>query len=157
MPRFPARDRRKARLAAASRPGIAPRAVRPKPAKKVHDGFRAFVVDQLAEVGGIVSRAMFGGVGLYCDGLFFGLIAEDVLYLKADDQTRTIFKQAGARPFRPFPNRPATMQYYSVPAEVLESPSDLARWARLALGAARRAAAVKAPGARTRRGRPNES
>jgi DNA transformation protein len=105
----------------------------------VSDGFRTFVVDQLEPLGQIVPRSMFGGVGLYCNGLFFGLIARDVLYLKADDGTRAIFERAGGSPFRPYPDRSGTMQYYSVPAGILESPFDLERWARHAVEAAKRA------------------
>jgi DNA transformation protein len=114
----------------------------PRPAKlTVSPSFRAFVLDQLDGLGAIVARAMFGGVGLYHDGLFFGIIANDVLYLKADDVNRRAFAAQGARPFKPYPHRAGTMRYYSVPVEVLESPDDLLRWARQAVGAASRAAA----------------
>src|SRR5262245_24738425 len=51
---------------------------------RVSDGFRSFVLDQLEPLGSIVAKAMFGGVGLYCDNAFFGIIARDVLYLKVD-------------------------------------------------------------------------
>jgi DNA transformation protein len=110
----------------------------------VSESFRSFVLDQLTDVGEIVARSMFGGVGLYADGLFFGIIAGDVLYLKADEQTRARVESAGGRPFKPYPHRPGTMQYYSVPVSVLESAPELARWARQAVAAARRAPAVKA-------------
>ena len=100
--------------------------------------FRAFVLDQLEELGDVVPRSMFGGVGLYRRGLFFGIVAGDVLYLKTDDETRPEFEAAGSRPFRPYPNRGGTMAYYSVPVSVLESAPELARWARLAVAAAAR-------------------
>ena len=103
-------------------------------------GFETFVLDQLSGLGEVVPRRMFGGVGLYCDGLFFALIARDELYLKVDDQTRPFFKAAGSTAFRPYDDRPGTMQYYSVPIAVLESAPDLVGWARRALGAASRAA-----------------
>jgi DNA transformation protein len=102
--------------------------------------FEAFVVDQLAGLGDVTPKKMFGGVGLYCDGVFFGIIARDVLYLKADDHTRARFDAAGAKPFRPYPNRSGSMQYYSVPLEVLESAPELEGWARDAVKAGRRAA-----------------
>ena len=107
----------------------------------VSDSFRAFVVDQLADLGDITSRAMFGGVGLYCDGLFFGLLAGDVLYLKADDVNRRTFEAAGGRPFQPYADRPETMKYFSVPVGVLESSDELVTWAKQAVAAATRAAA----------------
>ena len=101
--------------------------------------FETFVIDQLSELGEVVPRKMFGGVGLYCDTLFFGLIARDELYLKVDDQTRAFFESAGSAPFRPYDDRPVTMQYYVVPVGVLESAPDLIGWARRALAAASRA------------------
>jgi DNA transformation protein len=107
---------------------------------KVTDAFRAFVLDQLDALEDVTSRAMFGGVGLYCRGLFFAIIARDTLYLKVDDQTRADFVDAGMSPFRPYANRPGTMNYYSVPVAVLESALELQRWARKAVAAAARAA-----------------
>jgi DNA transformation protein and related proteins len=117
----------------------------------VSKSFRAFVLDQLEELCGVVPRSMFGGVGLYRDGLFFGILAGDVLYFKVDDITRAEFEAAGSQPFKPYPDRAGTMQYYSVPVGVLESPSELARWGRQAVAVAARAAAGKAKPARTRK------
>jgi DNA transformation protein len=105
----------------------------------VSPGFRSFVLDQLADAGEVVPRSMFGAVGLYCRGLFFGIIAGDVLYLKADLETRADYDRAGSQAFRPFPDREGSMRYYAVPVEVLESPMELAGWARKAIGAADRA------------------
>lgn len=82
---------------------------------------------------------MFGGVGLYCDGLFFGLIASDVLYLKADEANRPAYERAGALPFRPYADRGGAMQYFSVPVGVLESQPEVLEWARAAVAAAGRA------------------
>jgi DNA transformation protein and related proteins len=100
--------------------------------------FRTFVLDQLEGIGDVMPRSMFGGVGLYCGGLFFGLIAGDVLYLKVDDATRGDYERAGMGPFTPYPHRGGTMQYYAVPLEVLESAADLTRWARKAVNVAAR-------------------
>lgn len=106
----------------------------------VSESFRAFVLDQLEELGDVMPKSMFGGVGLYRRGLFFGIIAGDIVYLKADDETRAAFEAAGARPFKPYPHRSGTMQYYSVPIGVLESGAELTTWARQAVAAAGRAA-----------------
>jgi DNA transformation protein len=105
----------------------------------VSDGFRAFVEGQLEELGGVTTRSMFGGVGLYRGDLFFGIIARDVLYLKADGETRGEFEAIGARPFKPYAHRSGTMKYYSVPVSILESPAELKIWARKAVAAAARA------------------
>lgn len=71
---------------------------------------------------------MFGGAGLYRDGKMFGLVADDVAYLKVDDTNKDKFVQAGSSPFKPFPNRPTIMSYYEVPGEVLESTEDFIDW-----------------------------
>lgn len=105
---------------------------------RVSDAFKSFVLDQLADLGDVTSRSMFGGVGLYHRGVFFGIIARDVLYLKVDDRNRQDFERAGMKPFKPYPHRPATMQYYAVPVDVLESSVDLAAWARKSIAAAER-------------------
>jgi DNA transformation protein len=106
---------------------------------RVSAGFRALVLDHLAEIGDVTPRAMFGGVGLYCDGFFFGLIAGDVLYLKVDEGNRPDFLRAGCAPFQPYAERAVTMQYYAVPVAVVESALELGAWARKAVAVARRA------------------
>lgn len=98
--------------------------------------FERFVLDQLAELGPVTSRRMFGGAGLYSGDEFFGLIAGDALYLKVDDETRQDYEAAGMKPFKPYAGRPTTMRYYRVPLSVLESAPDLVEWARKALAAA---------------------
>ena len=117
----------------------------------VTDGFVAFVLEQLDPVGPITPMRMFGGVGLYAGDLFFALLSGDVLYLKADDSTRGELEKAGARPFQPYPNRPAgggTMQYYSVPAAILEDSGELIAWAKQSIAVARSQAAAPRTGAR---------
>ena len=82
---------------------------------------------------------MFGGAGLYAGGVFFGIIAGDALYFKVDDETRERYRAAGSQPFKPYPDRPTTMQYYAVPLAVIESAPELVRWARAAVRVAARA------------------
>lgn len=104
-----------------------------------------YVLEQLAPLGRVRARGMFGGHGLYCDELFFALVASDMLYFKVDDANRAMFEAHGKGPFVPFTDKPdLTMQYYEVPADVIEDPEELASWARAAVDVARRAAAVKA-------------
>ena len=98
--------------------------------------FERFVVDQLVDLGSVTSRKMFGGIGLYCDGVFFGIIARDELYLKVNDRTRGRYEASGMKPFKPYADRPTTMTYYAVPLEVLESGMELTRWAADAVRAA---------------------
>ncbi len=99
----------------------------------VSDEYMTYVIDQLDAVGPVQARRMFGGAGLYLDGLFFALIADDVLYFKVDDSNRPDFEDAGMGPFRPFPDKSYVMQYYEVPIEVLENRDNLRDWAKKAL------------------------
>jgi len=100
------------------------------------DSFRDFVLEQLAEVPDVVTRPMFGGHGLYAGGRFFGILYRSVFYLKVDERSRPDYEAAGMGPFRPFPDRPTTMQYYEVPAGVLDDPEELAAWVAKAIASA---------------------
>jgi DNA transformation protein and related proteins len=100
--------------------------------------YRDYVLEQLGRVSPVTARAMFGGVGVYHDGLFFALMDDDTLYLKVDDGNRATFEEAGMGPFRPFGDERA-MQYYELPADLLEDPERLRPWVDGALDAARRA------------------
>ena len=110
---------------------------------KTRDGFLVYVLDQLDSIEHIVSRPMFGGVGLYAGTVFFGIIFHDILYLKVDARTRADYERAGMKPFTPYAPRTTTMQYYEVPAGVLENGDDLTAWARKAIAAAERSASQK--------------
>lgn len=92
-------------------------------------GFSAYVLDQLAGLGGVSSRAMFGGRGLYFEGVFFGILFKGRLYFKTGRVNRDDYR--GMPPFRP--NARQTLKNYrEVPAEVLEDADELAAWARKA-------------------------
>lgn len=105
------------------------------------------MLDQLEEIGDVTSRAMFGGVGLYHAGVFFGILASDTLYLKVGDSNLPDYEAAGMAEFNPYPGdspRPrsgkgGTMRYYAVPLDVLESAPELAVWARKAIAVAKSA------------------
>ena len=120
---------------------------------RVTDGFRAFVLEQLAGVKSVQARAMFGGVGLYADEVFFGILAADTVYLKVDDSNRGQYEAAGMTAFRPYADKPMTMSYYQVPAGVIEDGDELAAWARASIRAALRAKSPKARRPRVERSR----
>jgi TfoX/Sxy family transcriptional regulator of competence genes len=106
----------------------------------VSSSFRTFVLEQLGRsTSAIRARSMFGGVGVYAADLFFALLADDTLYFKVDDQTRPKFEHRGMMPFRPYGEGGESMQYYEVPADVLEDTEALRGWVDAALGVARRA------------------
>jgi DNA transformation protein len=105
----------------------------------VSSTFRAFVLDQLSRTGSrIRARNMFGGVGIYGDDLFFALVADDALYFKVDDVNRPDFEQLGMKPFQPYGEGGEVMQYYQVPAELLEDVEALRTWAEKAMAVAAR-------------------
>ncbi len=99
--------------------------------------FRDFVLDLLAPLGGVSARAMFGGYGIYRDGLIFALISDDTLYLKADGALRAEFEAAGMAQFRPLAKgRPLPLPYYEAPPDLLEDAEALAALTRRVVAAA---------------------
>jgi TfoX/Sxy family transcriptional regulator of competence genes len=109
----------------------------------VSAAFKSFALAQLEELGEVTPRSMFGGVGLYHGGLFFGILARDTLYLKVGDSNRADYQRAGMEPFKPYPDRSGSMKYYAVPLEVLESAPELAIWAGKAIAEAGAATASR--------------
>lgn len=104
----------------------------------VSAGYREFVLEQLSRVAPVTARSMFGGVGIYSRGWFFGLIDDDTLYLKVDDSTRGDFEAQGMGPFMPNGGPTHVMQYYELPSEALEDPETLGAWVEQAVAVARR-------------------
>ncbi len=94
----------------------------------------------------ILVKRMFGGHGVYCDGLFIAILSEETLYFKADEVSRQTFETAGCARFSyPRAGKTATLNFYAAPAEAMESPALISPWAGLALDAALRAQAKKRP------------
>ena len=108
------------------------------------DAFIAHLHDLFAALGPISTRAMFGGHGVYFDGLIIGIVIDDALYLKTDDQTRANFEVAGCTPFvftsaqSRGQQQPVTTSYWSLPDDAMESPQAMLPWAKLAFEAALR-------------------
>jgi DNA transformation protein len=109
------------------------------------DGFIEFLHELLEPLGLISTRRMFGGHGVYCDGLFIAIVIDGRLYLKVDEQTRSAFVAAGCAPFvYEGQKKPIEMSYWNAPEEALDSPEQMQPWARLAIAAAlRKPATVK--------------
>jgi DNA transformation protein len=96
-------------------------------------------------LGVCTAKRMFGGFGIYHDGLMFALIADNTLYMKTDADSLSEWLRVGARPFvYEAKGKPMQLSYYTPPEEALESPALMADWARLAWAAALRGAAKKA-------------
>ena len=104
-----------------------------------------YLLDSLAPLGRVVARRMFGGAGLFLDGLMFAIVIDDQLWLKADDHNRDEFTALDLPPFTyPRQGKIAVMNYYRAPDEALDAPHALQPWARGAFAAALRGAAAKA-------------
>lgn len=92
--------------------------------------FQEYVVhDALADIDGITSRAMFGGYGLYKDGIIFGIIADDELYLKVDETNQKEYESFGSHPFvyERGNHAKTTMSYWVVPETILENRERIER------------------------------
>jgi DNA transformation protein len=113
--------------------------------------FVEYLLELLATIPAVTAKKMFGGYGLFRDGLMFGLVADDTLYLKVDEQNRALFAERRLEPFVYVKDgKPMPMSYHQAPGEALDNPDDMVEWADIAYGAAVRAAAAKPK--RTRKG-----
>jgi len=100
--------------------------------KNLNDVFTLF--------GAIEAKRMFGGYGIYHDGLMFALVADDVLYLKADDSTSGAFVELGLQLFEYEKNgKLMRMSYYAAPEEIFDDLEQAREWAAQEYGAALRA------------------
>jgi DNA transformation protein len=113
------------------------------------DAFVEHLKDSLRELAPVTVRRMFGGAGVYADGVMFGLVADDTLYLKVDDETKSAFEAEGLAAFTYESNgRSIALSYWRIPERLLDDPDEMLSWAKTALGVAgckaRRAAPRKA-------------
>ena len=111
------------------------------------DGFTEFLRDQLAPLGRITMRRMFGKTGVFCDGLMLGMVRDDALYFRVDDHNRAIFREAGSLPPLNYQKKGSTidLSFWRAPERLFDEPDEFVTWARLALEAARRVAATRTP------------
>ncbi len=111
----------------------------------------AFAVDLLSDMGPVEARRMFGGAGLYAGGVMFGLIDDDVIYLKIDEALRADLAAAGARPWiytegkGPKAGIPQETSYWSLPESALDDPEEACAWGLRSLAVAQAIKAAKPP------------
>lgn len=116
-----------------------------------------FIVELFAAFRPVMVRRMFGGAGLFVDGLMFGLVHDGIVYLKADEGTIPAFKREGQGPFS-YATKSGTntiASYWRMPERLYDDPDELARWAAEAFEIARQKAARKLPGQAKPRARPS--
>jgi DNA transformation protein len=107
-------------------------------------------VDHLSElfapVGGVSIRRMFGGLGIFKSGFMFALVADDVLYFKADAVTAAGFEAEGCHQWvYDGHKRPVAMPYWQAPERLYDEPDEFAEWARTAFSVAERTRKQKKP------------
>lgn len=87
--------------------------------------------DLLSNFKGVSARAMFGGYGLYRDGVIFGIIVDDTVYFKADETNRAEYEKRGSEAFTYAAKggKKVAMSYWEVPAEILDDREAIAEWA----------------------------
>jgi len=107
------------------------------------DSFAEFLREQLAPLGRVTMRRMFGKTGVFCDGLMFGMVTDDMLYFRVDDHNRAAFKEARSFPPLNYENqgRMIDLSFWRAPERLFDEPDELNAWARAAVAAARRVAA----------------
>jgi DNA transformation protein len=106
------------------------------------DSFAAFLREQLAPIGRVTMRRMFGKTGVFCNGLMFGMVTEDMLYVRVDAHNKAVFQEAESAPPLNYEKQGRTIDlaFWRVPERLLDEPAELVMWARAALAAARRVA-----------------
>jgi len=109
------------------------------------DGFAEFLREQLAPLGRVTMRRMFGKTGVFCNGLMFGMVTNDTLYFRVDDHNRAVFKEAESVPPLNYEKKGRTidLSFWRAPERLLDEPDELVIWARAALAAAHRVAAKR--------------
>ena len=123
--------------------------------------YAEFLREQLAPLGRVTLRRMFGKSGVFCDGVMLGMVTENTLYFRVDDQNRETFREAEAFPPLNYAKKGQMIDlaFWRVPERLFDEPDELATWARAARAAAHRVAAKrpapKQPNASRQRKRPS--
>jgi DNA transformation protein and related proteins len=109
------------------------------------DDFAEFLCDQLAPLGRVTTRRMFGKTGVFCDGLMLGMVRDNTLYFRVDDKNQAIFKEAESFPPLNYEKKGGSidLSFWRAPDRLFDEPDELVAWGRAALAAARRVAAKR--------------
>jgi DNA transformation protein len=104
--------------------------------------YAEFLSEQLAPLGRITTRRMFGKTGVFCHGVMLGMVSDNTLYLRVDDENRAAFEEARSSPPLNYAKKGALIElsFWRVPDRLFDEPDELLRWATAALSAARRVA-----------------
>lgn len=108
----------------------------------VDNSYLEFIVEQLSEFDalhnfGVTTKKMFGGVGIFCNGVMFGMIGGGKFRLRVDEENKPDYEAKGMNSYNP-KKKGKGMPYWEVPVEVLEDKTQLTKWATKAHEAALR-------------------
>jgi DNA transformation protein len=111
------------------------------------DSFAEFLREELAPLGHVTTRRMFGKTGLFCDGLMLGMVRDNTLYFRVDEENRELFREAASFPPLNYEKKGESIDlaFWRAPERLFDEPDELLAWGRAALAAARRVAAKRVP------------
>jgi DNA transformation protein len=120
------------------------------------DSFAEFLREQLGSLGPVTMRRMFGKTGVFCDGVMIGMVRDNTLYFRVDDDNRAVFKEAQSFAPLNYEKKGGTidLSFWRAPERLFDEPDELVAWARAALAAARRVAAKRERTAPRRKSTP---
>ena len=120
------------------------------------DSFAEFLKEQLAPLGRVTMRRMFGKTGVFCDGLMLGMVTDNTLYFRVDDCNRAAFQEAASFPPLNYRKKGSTidLSFWRAPERLFDEPDELVTRAQAALAAARRVAAKRERTAPRRKAKP---
>ena len=109
------------------------------------DSFAEFLREQLAPLGRVTTRRMFGKTGVFCDGFMLGMVAENTLYFRVDDDNQAAFAEAASFPPLNYEKggQLIDLSFWRAPERLFDEPEEFVEWARATLAAARRVAAKR--------------
>jgi DNA transformation protein len=120
------------------------------------DSFAEFLKEQLAPLGRVTMRRMFGKTGVFCDGLMLGMVTDNTLYFRVDDCNRAAFQEAASFPPLNYRKKGSTidLSFWRAPKRLFDEPDELVTWGRIALAAAGRVAAKRERAAPRQKSKP---
>ncbi len=109
------------------------------------DSFAEFLREQLAPLGHLSMRRMFGKTGVFCNGVMLGMVRDNTLYFRVDDDNKAFFNEAEALPPLNYEKKGESIDlaFWRTPERLFDEPDELVAWAREALAAAHRIAAKR--------------
>jgi DNA transformation protein and related proteins len=123
------------------------------------ESFAEFLREQLAPLGHVTLRRMFGKTGVFCDALMLGMVRDNTLYFRVDDENRETLREAAAYPPLNYAKKGCSIDlaFWRAPERLFDEPEELLTWARAALGAAARVAAKRKPEMAKRKAKPRRT